>query len=164
MNPYESPQTGDSVSKPFRVSIAAKNATVIVIVTVLTVVVLAGFASFLVSSLRAILWPRVPGWLFCVQAITFPSMWLYYKRNAHLRAAALMFVMAGLGMALLLWRSGTVAEVAKAEDALHSAWYWSVAPMFVLAALMLVLGLVPDEAPAESRRQKWEERFAHRKH
>ncbi|WP_145289870.1 hypothetical protein [Pirellulimonas nuda] len=160
MNPYESPQSGDSAARPFRVSIAAKNVIVFVIVAVLSGVMLVWLASFHFEWFWPMIWSRFPGWPVCIPVVLLLGLWLYEKRNSALRVASFIFFGAGVAQVWLLWTLGTVAEVARAGEVIHSAWFWSVAPMFALAAVMLVLGLVPEQAPETPRKKKWGERFS----
>ncbi len=163
MNPYESPQTGDSSAHPLRISLRTKRVLVAGVMMLFAGLFVGECATLQFEWLRSILRPRIgTAWSYSVFTVVFLAIWFHHPQNKRLRALALLFALVGAYQARLLLMEGTVAEATNTSDMLHSAWYWSVVPMFLLAVLMLLLGLVPDEAPAEPR-QKSGERVARRR-
>lgn len=133
-NPYQTPANSSATAT---VSTFGPSKFVpVTIALALALAALLGLLSAVVPAIGEFTNPRF-GWIgliLCLNPLIFLLAWLAAPAKPALMAASFMMLSIGAVNGVQLLILGTVSEVSNTfTDRLHSSWFWSVIPFFVLS-------------------------------
>lgn len=133
-NPYQTPSnTSDKVALS---NFGPSKFVPVAIALTLALAAIIGVLSTVVPAIGEFTNPRF-GWIgliLCLNPLIFLLAWLAAPAKPALMAASFMMLSIGAINGVQLLVLGTVSEVSNSfTDRLHSSWFWSVIPFFVLS-------------------------------
>jgi predicted transporter len=136
-NPYQTPANSSATAA---VSTFGPSKFVpVAIALALALAAMIGVLSTVVPTIGEFTNPRF-GWIgliLCLNPLIFLLAWLAAPAKPALMAASFLMLSIGAINGVQLLVLGTVSEVSNTfTDRLHSSWFWSVIPFFVLSVYL----------------------------